>query len=171
MTKLNKDINKDTVGGISAHGIGVGTRQSLRSLPTQAILWFYDSLKVCRKPWFFLHSWRVRIFCEHPVIRGRYKSASSLALGNLSSTENPHSWWKLYDVFWTASPQGKTQVVCLILRTTYQMLRMLQIDLAVTPLAEQPQIPTGVTMTVLLYTTICTLHISPFSSIFHSFSF
>lgn len=73
--------------------------------------------------------------------------------------------------FWTASPQGKTQVVCLILRTTYQMLRMLQIDPAVTPLAEQPQIPTGVTMTVLLYTTICTLHISPFSAIFHSFSF
>ena len=93
------------MGGISAHGIGVGTRQSLRSLPTQAILWFYDSLKVCRKPWFFLHSWRVRIFCEHPVIRGRYKSASSLALGNLSSTENSHGWWKLLD---SQSPRKDT---------------------------------------------------------------
>jgi len=30
------------VEGVPAHGRGVGTRWSLRSLPTQTILWFYD---------------------------------------------------------------------------------------------------------------------------------
>ena len=32
------------VGYVPAHGRGVGTRWSLRPLPTQTILWFYDSI-------------------------------------------------------------------------------------------------------------------------------
>jgi len=31
------------VEDVPTHGRGVGTRRSLRSLPTQTILWFYDS--------------------------------------------------------------------------------------------------------------------------------
>lgn len=34
----------DLIGGFPVHGRGAGTQQSLRFLPTQVILWFYNSI-------------------------------------------------------------------------------------------------------------------------------
>ena len=36
------------VEGVPAHGRGVGTRWSIRSVPTQTILWFYDFSLICK---------------------------------------------------------------------------------------------------------------------------
>jgi len=44
------------VGDVPAHGRGVGTRQSLRSIPTLTILLFYENEVDTR--WMF-HSWMV----------------------------------------------------------------------------------------------------------------
>jgi len=42
------------VEGVPAHGRGIGTRWSLRSVPTQTIFWFYDSMNLLVKEKEFL---------------------------------------------------------------------------------------------------------------------
>ena len=78
------------VEGVPAHGRRLGTRWSIRSLPTQSILWFYDSPeKVQHKPTKFIK----RVDC---LIQGWESSDCSArrSEGSGASYSCINTWWE-----------------------------------------------------------------------------